>query len=52
MRAFFMAAAWFKLVMQLTVKQAPPRPLALGSKLQALCQRAPPRRPAGTVPWF
>jgi len=52
MRAFFMAAARFKLVMQLTVKQAPPRPLDGGPKILALCQRAQARRPAGAVPWF
>ncbi len=33
MRAFFMADVWFKLVMQLTVKQAPPPPLARGLKI-------------------
>lgn len=52
MRAFFMAAAWFKLVIQLTVKQAPPWPLAGGLKIPAFYQLAPVRRPAGTGPPF
>ena len=52
MRAFFMADVWFKLVMQLTVKQAPPRPLDGGPKLRAFYQLSQARRPAGAVPWF